>query len=96
MGGPLSCPALGAHWLDVGFNHPDPGIDLTSVKMIGAVTLLFFITQYPNLAEEGSYILSIPLTIPLTNMYKVTEFKLIISFQFSNYLEQVTKDSHSP
>jgi hypothetical protein len=53
MGGPLSCPALGAHWMDVGFNHPDPAIDLTSAKMLGAVSLLFFITQYPTLAEDG-------------------------------------------
>ena len=53
MGGPLSCPALGVHWMDVGFNHPDPSIDLTSAKMLGAVSLLFFITQYPSLAEDG-------------------------------------------
>ena len=53
MGGPLTCPALGAHWMDVGFNHPDPSIDLTSAKMLGAVSLLFFITQYPALAEDG-------------------------------------------
>lgn len=52
MGGPLTCPALGAHWMDVGFNHPDPSIDLTSAKMLGAVSLLFFITQYPALAED--------------------------------------------
>ena len=39
--------------MDVGFNHPDPSIDLTSAKMLGAVSLLFFITQYPALAEDG-------------------------------------------
>ena len=55
MGGPLSCPSLGSHWIDVGFNHTDPSVDLTSAKMIGAVSLLYFITEYSALADEGMF-----------------------------------------
>ena len=55
MGGPLSCPSLGDHWTDIGFNHADPSIDLSSAKMLGAISLLFFVTQYSAISEEGMF-----------------------------------------
>ena len=76
--------------MDVGFNHPDPSIDLTSAKMLGAVSLLFFITQYPALAEDGKiFLLLVPYTgctrvlLPL-KIFLISQVILILELRFHN------------